>query len=146
MIFTVFPRVTNDNRRLWSQPKVVNSLNFDLIRSESVCIIDVVFQPFGGCILPLLSGISPSPPHQVLQVGPIPLSVGQRLKARIVVEIKINLKVRINKEVEQFLMGLVPFTSQLISMLFLHVPTPFTFFGMTSGAVQENKSEVNHKL
>lgn len=30
-------------------------------------------------------------------------------------------------------------TSQLISMLFLHVPTPFRFLGMTSGAVQENR-------
>lgn len=29
-------------------------------------------------------------------------------------------------------------TSQLISMLFRHVPTPFRFFGMISGAVQEN--------
>ncbi len=48
-------------------------------------------------------------------------------------------------KVLQFLLGLVPITSQLISMLFLHVPTPFTFFGMTSGAVQENQcsGEIN---
>lgn len=80
-LLTVFPRVTNDNRRLWTQPKVVDSLDFDLIRSEGICIVDVVLQPFSGCILPLLSGIFPFPPHQILQVGPVPLSVGQRLKA-----------------------------------------------------------------
>lgn len=37
---------------------------------------------------------------------------------------------------------LVIITSQLISMLFLHVPTPFTFFGITSGAVQQNQHNV----
>lgn len=46
---------------------------------------------------------------------------------------------KINMKVLQFLMGTVSVTSQLISMLFLHVPTPFTFFGMTSGAVQEKQ-------
>lgn len=35
-------------------------------------------------------------------------------------------------------------TSQLISMLFLHVPTPFKFFGMTSGAVQKKKNTEEH--
>lgn len=81
LILTVFPRVSNDNRRFWTQPKVIDGLNFELVRSESICIIDVVFKPFSGCVLPLFSGVLPSPPHQILQVGPVPLSVGQRLKA-----------------------------------------------------------------
>ena len=82
LVLTVFPRVTDYNRRLWAQPEVVDSLDLYLIRSEGICIVDVVFQPFSGGILPLLSGISPSPPYQILQVGPVPLSVGQGLKAQ----------------------------------------------------------------
>lgn len=79
-IRTVFPRVTNDDRGLRAQPKVIDGLDFELIRSEGIGIVDVVLQPFGGGVLPLLSGISSPPPHQVLEVGPVPLSVGQRLK------------------------------------------------------------------
>lgn len=45
-------------------------------------------------------------------------------------------------KVLKFLMGLVPVTSQLISMLFLQVPTPFKFFGMTSGAVQKKTMQI----
>lgn len=63
LILTVLSRVTDDNWRLWTESKVVDSLDFYLIRSEGICIVDVVFQPFSGRVLPLLSGISPPPPH-----------------------------------------------------------------------------------
>lgn len=41
--------------------------------------------------------------------------------------------------------GEVPVTSQLISMLFLHVPTPFKFFGMASGAVQRKAMIISRR-
>lgn len=75
-LLTVFPGETNNNRRFWSQPKFIHSLNFEQVWSEGVGIIDVVLGPFGGCVLPLLSGVSPFPPHQILQVGSVPVFVG----------------------------------------------------------------------
>lgn len=92
LVLTVFPRVTSDNRRLWTQAEVVDSLHFDLVRSEGICIVDVVPHPFSGGILPLLSGISPSPPHEILQVGPVPISVAQRLKAQFDFIVKENIQ------------------------------------------------------
>lgn len=41
-LLTVFSRETSNNRRFWAQPKVIYSLNFELIRSEGIRIIDVV--------------------------------------------------------------------------------------------------------
>lgn len=82
-IRTIFSRVTNDNRWFRTQPEVIDSLNFKLIGSEGICVIYVVFQPLGGGILPLLSGVSSSPPHQILQVWAVPVSVAYRLKAQV---------------------------------------------------------------
>lgn len=41
-LLTVFSRETSNNRRFWAQPEVIYSLDFELIRSEGICIIDVV--------------------------------------------------------------------------------------------------------
>lgn len=83
LIRTVLSRITNDNRRFWTQSKVIDGLNFEVIGSEGVCVVYVVLQPLGGGILPLLPGVSSFPPHQILQVGPIPLSVAYGLKAQV---------------------------------------------------------------
>lgn len=83
LIRTVLSRITNDNRRFWTQSKVIDGLNFEVIGSKGVCVVYVVLQPLGGGILPLLPGVSSFPPHQILQVGPIPLSVAYGLKAQV---------------------------------------------------------------
>lgn len=66
VILTVFSRVAYDDRRLWAHPKVIDSLDLYLIWCEGVCVVDVVFTPPSGSVLPLLLGLHPFPPHQVL--------------------------------------------------------------------------------
>lgn len=97
---TVFPRVTDDNRRLWAHPEVVYGLHFELVWREGVCIVDVVPQPLGGGVLPLLPGVSPFPPHQVLQVGPVPLPVGERLETWPEL-IKVEMESFVNQDLSE---------------------------------------------
>ena len=151
LVLTVFSWVANDNRRLWAKAKVVESLDLNLIWGEGVCVVYIVSQPLCCGILPLLSGVSPSPPNQIFQVGTVPVSAVQRLYHRTdrsLLSVKIWLIIsgclshnkctshscKVNKG------GFI--TSQLISMLFLHVPTPLMFLGIASGAETVERHEI----
>lgn len=41
-VLTVFSGETSNNRRFWAQPEIVHGLDFEVICSEGVGIIDVV--------------------------------------------------------------------------------------------------------
>ena len=59
MTLTVLARIAGDNGGLGSQTEVVGRLDFDVVGREGVRVVDVVPQPLGGGVLPLLPGVSP---------------------------------------------------------------------------------------
>jgi len=68
-ILTIFPRVPNDGFRLRAFPKVIFSLDSDLIGYVDRGLPHHIARAPHGDIVPSLSGFSPSPLDNVAQVG-----------------------------------------------------------------------------
>lgn len=79
-LLTVFSRVSDDQVRLWSCSKLIPGLDFDLIRHIDFCIVDHMFGPHCGHVIPLLFNVFSSPPHSVVQVWTISFQIKERLE------------------------------------------------------------------